>query len=238
MELRILGMNGPFPAPGGAASGYYFREGDTGLILDLGSGTLSRLTLETVPEDMDALLISHWHADHTSDLQVLGYRLQALGKTMPLYGPGDKVSFTSQAADRDSAFTVTRVAPGDRFRVGELSVEVFGARHPVPSVMYRITGREGIFCYTGDTNLFPGLSDFARGADWLLADAAFDDRTWGEGKPHLSGRLCGQIAREAGVKKLILTHLNPLVDHDAVLREAREAFPDCLLARQGMRIGG
>ena len=113
-------------------------------------------------------------------------------------------------------------------------MEVFAARHPVPSVMYRITCGDKVFCFTGDTNTQPGLAEYARGADLLLADSAFDSRSWSEAKPHLSSAHCARIAREAGVRKLILTHINVTVDHASILREAREIYPAAMLAEKGM----
>ena len=234
MQLRILGMNGGFPEPGGATSGYLLTDGDTSLILDLGSGTLAELTRYMAPEDVTGVVLSHWHADHTADVAILGYRLQAMGRKLPLWGPVDEKSSTSLDAASNPWFDVTRVAPGERFQVGSMEVEVFAARHPVPSVMYRITCGDKVFCFTGDTNTQPGLAEYARGADLLLADSAFDSRSWSEAKPHLSSAHCARIAREAGVRKLILTHINVTVDYASILREAREIYPAAMLAEKGM----
>ena len=80
MELTVLGMNGPFPAPGGATSGYLLCAGETRIQLDLGSGTLAALTARTAPEGLTALLLSHWHYDHCNDVLPLIYRLEAVAE--------------------------------------------------------------------------------------------------------------------------------------------------------------
>lgn len=234
MKLRILGMNGGFPEPGGATSGYLLSEGDTSLIMDIGSGTLAELTRFMAPEEVSGVVCTHWHADHTADLAILGYRLQALGRKLPLWGPEDGKSSTSIDAQASPFFDLKRVRPGEKFRAGSMELEVFEARHPIPAVMYRVTCGGKIFCFTGDTNTVPHMADFARDADLLLADAAFDDASWAEGKPHLSARLCGELAREAGAKRLVLTHLNVFMDHASVLQQAREAYPGAVLAEKGM----
>ena len=89
MKLHLLGINGPFPESRGATSGYLLESGDTLLQFDLGSGVLANLTALTAPESVSALLISHWHFDHTADVPVLMYRLQALNRVLKILGPAD-----------------------------------------------------------------------------------------------------------------------------------------------------
>ena len=86
MRLTILGMNGPFPAPGGATSGYFLTAGESRIALDMGSGVLSRLTALTAPEELTALLLTHWHYDHCADVLPLIYRLEACAKQPLLLG--------------------------------------------------------------------------------------------------------------------------------------------------------
>ena len=76
---------------------------------------------------------------------------------------------------------------------------------------------------------------FADGCDLLLADAGLARADWTEKKPHLSAALCGALARDARAGALLITHLNPLYDPQALLDEAREAYPAAELARLGER---
>lgn len=234
MRLTILGMNGPFPAPGGATSGYFLAAGEEHIALDLGSGTLARLTALTPPEELTALLLTHWHYDHCADVLPLIYRLEACAKA-PLYiwAPVDDTSLVRRAVQGCSKIVLHDVTPGETFRVGELQVTAYPARHPVPAVMYRIAHEGKTFCYTGDTNTVEGLTDFARGADFLLADGLFTDDTWAEGKPHLSASLVAQLAKDADVRRFVITHLNPAIDPETLLREARAVRIDALLAKVG-----
>lgn len=234
MRLTILGMNGPFPAPGGATSGYFLAAGESRIGLDLGSGCLARLTALTPPEELTALLLTHWHYDHCADVLPLIYRLDACA-TQPLhiYAPVDEGSLVRKAVQSCGKIVLHDIAPGETFRVGETQVTACPARHPVPAVMYRIEQGGRIFCYTGDTNKVKGIVEFARGSDFLLADGLFTNETWAEDKPHLSASLVAWLARDAEVRRFVITHLNPAIDPETLLRQARAVRIDALLARAG-----
>lgn len=234
MKTTVLGRNGPFPAPGGATSGYLVTAGDTRVQLDLGAGTLARLTARAAPEDLTALVLTHWHYDHCSDVLPLLFRLEAMGKRpLPVYGPVDETSLVRQAVTRCRAAELHDLIPGDEVELGDVRLTVFEARHPVPAVMLRLTDGHSTLCYTGDTNTVPWLTDFARDADLLLADGLFPTRLWNEKLPHLSSALAAQAAKDAGVKRLVITHLHPELDPETLLSEARAAYPGAELAQEG-----
>ncbi|MBQ8554721.1 MAG: MBL fold metallo-hydrolase [Clostridia bacterium] len=239
MKLTILGMNGPFPAPGGATSGYLVKAGSTALMLDMGSGTLQRLTGCMPPEELTALVLSHWHYDHCSDVLPLIYRMESHvasgGAPLHVYAPVEEGSLVRQAVKTCQAMILHDVQPGDTLALGEVTVAAFAGRHPVPALMYRLESDGRTLCYTGDTNTVEGLADFASGADLLLADGLFTDALWAAGKPHLSASLAAKLAAEAGAGKLVITHLNPAIDPETLLREARAIRTDSLLARIGDR---
>lgn len=236
MRLTILGMNGPFPAAAGATSGYLLTCGETSLSLDLGSGTLSRLTALTAPEALDALILTHWHYDHCADVLPLLYRLEARpagSAPLHLYAPADETSLVRQAVQGCKAVVLHDVRPGDAFTVGDVRIEAFSARHPVPALMLRITHDGRTLCYTGDTNTVDGLADFAHQADFLLADGLFPTSAWAECKPHLSAAHVAQLAADASVRQFVITHLNPTIDPETLLKEARAIRKDALLAAIG-----
>lgn len=234
MKLTILGMNGPFPAPGGATSGYLVTTDGAAIALDLGSGCLARLTALTAPENLTALVLTHWHYDHCADVLPLVYRLEACAEQpLHMYAPVDEGSPVRQAVQKCAKIILHDVAPGDVLSLGDLTVTAFEARHPVPALMYRIADGKRTLCYTGDTNTVEGLADFAKSADLLLADGLFPTAAWAEGKPHLSAAHCAQLAQDAGAKQLVITHLNPTIDPETLLKEARAIRIDSRLARTG-----
>lgn len=239
MQLTILGMNGPFPAPDSAASGYFVTAGDTRLALDLGSGTLSRLTAITAPETLDALVLSHWHYDHCSDALPLLFRMEsAMAAGAPplhIYAPRDENALVRKAVAQCSAVMLHDLAPGSRVTVGSVTITAFAARHPVPGLMYRLEANGRTLAYTGDTNTTEDLLPLARDAHLLLADGLFPTAAWAEGKPHLSAVHAAQLAADAQAEKLVITHLNPSFDPTTLLKEARAVRPDAILARCGDR---
>lgn len=236
MKLTCLGVNGPFPAAEGATSGYLVTHENTRLQLDLGSGTLSALTRLTAPEKLTAVLLSHWHYDHCSDILPLIYRMESLMaqgvEPLNLYAPADKRSLVRQAILASPAFRLHDVQPGDSLDLAGVQVQVGLARHPVPAVMYRLSAASRSLCYTGDTNEVEGLVDFARGCDLLLADGLFPEAAWNTGKPHLSAVKAAQLARDAQAGKVIITHLSPAVDPVGLLAEARAVRLDAVLAER------
>lgn len=234
MRLTILGNNGPFPAPGGATSGYLLSSGEIRICFDLGSGTLSRLTALMPPEDLDALVLSHWHYDHCADVLPLIFRLEACAEQpLHVYAPVDENSLVRKAVQACSKIVLHDVAPGDSPLIAGLQVSIHAARHPVPAVMYRVEGEGKAFCYTGDTNTVEGLREFADHADFLLADGLFTDAAWTEGKPHLSARHVAELAEAACVRRFVITHLNPTIDPATLLKEARSVRLDAALTAIG-----
>ena len=233
MKLHVLGVSGPFPESNGATSGYLLEAGDTLLQFDLGSGVLARLTALMPPESLSALFLTHWHFDHTADLTVLLYRLEAMGQVLQVYAPVDESSAMRRIVAASACFHLTDVAPGNTVAVGSCTVRVGEARHPVPAVGYRVESEGRTFGFTGDTNTLPSLSDFYRSSSLLLADALFPSENWAENKPHLSAALAAELAVSAGADQLVLTHLNPVFQPRRLLREAQAVHPHVSLASPG-----
>ena len=178
MNLHVLGVNGPFPESNGATSGYLLEADGCLIQMDLGCGVLSRLTAKTAPESVAALLISHWHFDHTADLLVLMYRLEALGygasgPQLPVYAPADESSALRKIVSAAACFRLTDIAPGDTFSIGSCTVRIGEARHPVPAVGFRLECGGRVFGYTGDTNTLLSLPSFYRSANLLLSDIVY-----------------------------------------------------------------
>ena len=124
----------------------------------------------------------------------------------------------------------------EKLEIAGLTVTNMPVRHPVPCRALRLTDGNKTLVFTGDTNECPGLADFARDADALLADSAFLSSEWNEKMPHMSAKMCGELARDARVKHLYLTHLAPRHAPDAVVQDARAAFENADIVYPGMVI--
>ena len=233
MRLHVLGCHGPYPCAGGATSGYLVERGGRALLMDCGAGVMGRLMEKWDPADLSCVLLSHLHFDHASDLLVMRYYLEQRGTTLTVYVPPEDQSpfrslLTLPAFD-------ARPYP-EALNVMGLSISTLPVRHPVPCRALRLTDGDKALVFTGDTNDCPGLAAFAQNADVLLADSAFLQTEWTEEKPHMSARGAAQLAVDAGIKRLYLTHLPVRHDPGALQREAREVFPAALCVRPGLVI--
>ena len=233
MKLHVIGCYGPYPCAGGATSGYLLEKDGKALLMDCGAGVLGRLMQLFDPAALECVILSHLHFDHASDMLVLRYYLERLGKTLPVYVPQEDAS-PLRSLLTEPAF---RVLPyPEELQVMGLRVTTLPVRHPVPCRAIRITDGEKTLVFTGDTNECPGLADFARGADVLLADGPFLNAEWHEKLPHMSAAGAARLAREAGTKNLYLTHLPAQHAPESLLREAWAVDPRAQAASPGMVI--
>ena len=94
--------------------------------------------------------------------------------------------------------------------------------------------RTAVLAYTGDTDTCDALLPLAKGADLLLAEASFQEGRDLSRGVHLTGLRAGQLATDAGCRRLVLTHIPAWTDPDVVLAEARSVFPGAIeTARPG-----
>lgn len=240
MNLTILGCNGPYPTPTGGCSGYYVTCGNTRLCLDLGTGSLATLSALTAPETLTALVFSHWHYDHCSDVLPLLYRLADAGNAglppLVVYGPEDETSPIRRILADFPMVRLHSLRCGDTVALGEVTLTAGVARHPVPAISLKVQSEGKTLVYTGDTNLTEGLTDFWQDADLLLGDGLFPAESWSAQKPHLSAALLAELAAKASVKQLLITHLSPNFPAQTLLTEARVHFLRARLAEKGMTV--
>lgn len=232
MKLRILGNNGPYPAPGGACSGFLLASdsGDTTLLIDCGTGVLANLMATGTLNRLDAVILSHLHFDHMSDMLPLQYALQFNPRTAPLpvYAP-QTPTLPRQLLD----VPCYALKACDDATIGEMRIQFCPARHPVETNAITVTCDGARFVFTGDSNTDAAVARFCADADLLLADAGLSAADHHEKAPHYSAALCGQLARDARAKQLLLTHFNPKYDPRALLDEARAYYPEAQIAETG-----
>ena len=233
MILKILGAYGPFPAPDGACSGYLLSSdsGKTRLLIDCGTGVLTRLMIACSLSDLDAVLLSHLHYDHMSDMLPLQYALQfnPRKKPLPVYAPEEPEKV--RALLECPFFDLWK--PED-CTIGEMRVSYCPARHPVPTNAIAVECDGQRFVYTGDTNQDTLIELFCQDASLLLADCGLSSADYSFTAPHLSAALCGLLAAHARAKRLLLTHINPRYNPQALLEEAQMHFPAAeLVAHDG-----
>lgn len=238
MQLTVLGCSGSMPGPTSAASSYLVTSATTAVVFDLGAGSFGPLQQHLDPTTLDGVVLSHLHADHCADLAALEVWLRfgpgpSKGR-MRVCGPEgtrERLHQLTQTsfAELDAAFEFETLTPGEAVQVGDIEVTPFPARHPVPAFCFAIAGPShrhsgtATLSYTGDTDLCEGAIAAAQDADLLLAEAAFSNESEPRGI-HLTGTRAGELATAAKVDALVLTHLQPWADAEAIVAQAGTAF--------------
>lgn len=250
LEVVVLGSSGTRPGPGRACSGYLFRTPETNVVVDLGYGASMNLYQLVKPEDLDAVILSHEHPDHCVDLIGTYYALRFHPdgpRSVDVHAPPGTGDFLGQLLSGDSSSTFPDVCrfndaePGDLLEIGDLEIRLFASLHVVPTISVRVRHEDVVVTYSADSAGGTWLREAARDADLFICEA-----TWvgdGSDKPegvHLTASGAGRIAREAGARQLVLTHIYPGTDHDRTQREASSAYGgDVALAQDGQvwRVG-
>ncbi|HSA85930.1 MAG TPA: ribonuclease Z [Nitrospira sp.] len=236
MHLTILG-SGTNVHPTRAAAGYLVRT-DQHLLLDFGPRTLMNLIKAGVDRHrITHILFSHFHADHFSDfitfffdavihvkfgggqrppMTLIGPKgtiglLQSIMKSFPSFSPAPfRVSF-KEVTDRPFRIGDTRIVPKPVVHVPDLS-----------SVGYRIEHRGKTVVYSGDSQYCDEVIRLCRDADLAVLDCSFPANR--PGPAHLHAGQCGQVAKEAGIGQLVLSHFYPIADRYDVRAQAGEQY--------------
>jgi len=256
MKLTIIGCTGSMSGPDSAASSYLVQADGAGpngevrtwsVVLDMGPGAMGQMLHYLDPADLDAIVISHCHADHVVDLVGMHVFRRwnptgALGPVLTL-GPSElskRLNGVDGAPPEEtyaSEFSFRTATVGQAVQVGPMTITPYEALHPVEAYGYRIEGpgQDGrgsvSLAFTGDTDLCDGMEAMADGVDLLLSEAAFlEGRDTYRGM-HLTGRRAGELAAgvsgrggRAPVGSLVLTHIQPWTDPADALKEAAEVY--------------
>ena len=246
MRLVVVGCAGSFPSPDSACSAYLVQADDEDgrtwtVLLDLGNGAVGPLQRYGDVAALDAIALTHLHADHVADMAVLSvarrYRPGGALPPVPVWGPAGTAGRLAQLAGEgdatpDAVFDVRVWDPAAPVVVGPLTLAPVAMHHTVPCFGVRVTGpaegdrgRSVTVAYTGDTDAGPGLDALADDVDLLLSEAAFhegrDDEVRGI---HLTARRAAQAAARGGARHLVLTHLPSWNDPRRAEAEARTAY--------------
>jgi ribonuclease BN (tRNA processing enzyme) len=235
MKLTVVGCSGSFPSAESACSSYLVEADGFRLLLDMGNGALGELQRHIGLYDLDAVLLSHLHADHCIDMVAYFvaryYRHDGgIPAALPVYGPeGTEGRLARAYGDlpdekcMSEVFDFRTLAPGS-FRVGPFAVAAGLVTHPVEAYGFRIEQAGKVLTYSGDTGPCDSLQGLAYGADLFLCEASFTHGKEDIPELHLNGREAGEYADRAGAGRLVLTHIPPWTDPSTNLKDARAVF--------------
>jgi ribonuclease BN (tRNA processing enzyme) len=232
VRLTVVGCAGSVPSPESACSCYLIEADGFRLLLDVGIGATGPLQRHAAPESIDAVIISHAHADHYSDLGQLQYLRNVAGVRTPLriIAPSDLPPLLRVHPE---AWDMVDARPGP-VRLGPLTARL--GRVPHGALETWATRVGDALCYTSDTDPSPELDELAAGCGVLLAEASGLESD-GPLRRHLTAADAGRLAARSGARLLILTHLRSWLDHAALLAEAAAIAPcPVILAQPGLRV--
>ncbi len=242
LSVTVLGSSGTYATPGRAASGYLVEVGNRRIWLDAGAGTWQNLLRRVAYQQVDGVMLSHEHPDHTSDVLQLYHARQYGGREpldpIPLWAPQDTWDRLARyARGVGDAFRFSPVAAGDTIDLAGARWSFYEMEHPVDTVGVRIETGSGVFAYSADTGTNGDLKGLAADASVFVCEATFQDCD-GPWSGHMSASEAAFEAARLGVSRLVLTHLPPGRDLEVSLEEARRdaGNVDVMLAQDGMRL--
>lgn len=244
--MTIVGCSGSFPGPDSPASCYLIEADGFRLVVDLGNGALGALQRYCDLDEVDAVVLSHQHADHCVDMT--GFMVtrvhhpQGRRPRIPVYGPARTDERLTRALGlapeigMPEAFDFVTLAPGT-IEIGPLRVTAARMNHPVETFGFRFEHAGRSLAYSADTAPCDALPELAAGADVLVCEASYLD---GPDLPpglHLTARQAAEHAARAGAGELVLTHLVPWNDPALTLEQASGPFSGPLsLAAAGQHL--
>jgi ribonuclease BN (tRNA processing enzyme) len=259
MRVRVLGKSPSWQDAGGACSGYLIEDGDLSVLLDCGNGVFSKLRMYCDYVDVDAVLLSHLHADHFLDLVPYSYALTYAPRQQPvpvagypgtdnparprLIAPPGTIDTFRRVVGAwgnedliENAFDIEEYAPDTEITVGSLRIRFHEVPHFTTTFavdMHSANGG-GRLTFGADCRPNDELIEIARDTDLLLVEATLPrpERTGIRG--HMTPGEAGDHARRAGAKRVVLTHISDELDEDWAREEGSKAFGgDLDVAREG-----
>lgn len=250
--VTVLGSGTCVPSLKRSSCSVFIKTEEAGLLFDMGAGTMRRL-LEAgySPYDVTHLFFSHLHPDHTGELVPYLFSLKYPGNidvVRPVqvfagmgfldFYKGLKGVYGEWVVPAPGVLTIREQDTGGlhRYDAELFTLETVPVNHRDESIAFRVTFPGGaVFVYSGDTDVSENLVEIAGGADLFVCESAMPDAMKVPG--HLTPSIAGDIARRAGVKKLVLTHLYPECEKVDIAKECRSNYDgELVLAEDLMRI--
>ena len=228
MRVTVLGCSGSYAAPGTSCTGYLVQTADRNVLLDCGPGVLANLQRHLPLEKLDAVVLTHCHADHWIELPILRTICTwFIGRSrLPVFGT-DETHTMSQAVSGGSdptAFEWHVIDERSTIEIGNQRWRFSRTEHPVETLAVRVDCDTRSFAFSADTGPGWAADELVDDVDLLLCEASYTHEREHEGIQHLSARQAGELARAARAGQLVLTHQLPGADVEAHAVEGADAF--------------
>lgn len=242
VKVTVLGSSAMFATPERACAGYLVEIDDFHLWMDAGGGTWQHLLSYIDYSQLDGIVLSHRHPDHTIDVfqafHARHYGQLCALEPIPLWAPGETIErISSYTPELDQSFALNAVKAGDVESIAGARFSFHEMAHPCETVGVRIETEAGTIAYSSDTGPGGDFESLASDVDLFLCEATLQnsDETW-EG--HMRASQAAETATRVGVRKLVLTHLPPGRNHELSFAQARASADglDIQLAADGLAL--
>ena len=236
MRLTVLGKSPSWQDADGACSGYLVEEDGARLLLDCGNGVFAKLRAAIDYHAVDAVLVTHLHADHFIDLVPFAYALtygpRRRDAPPVLHAPAGALACWRQVVGAwgnedliEAAFAVREYDPAETLHAGPLTIRFQPVPHFVPTNAVEIVAAAGgRLTFGADHGPSPELCAFARGTDLLLLEATLDAPEESGVRGHITAAEAGEHAAAAGAQRLVITHISDERDLEAARLDAERTF--------------
>lgn len=250
MEITVVGTGTVVPRLSRRQSCVVVQAGGEMLVFDLGSGAVrGMLHAGLDPFATDRIFFTHFHPDHTIDVVPLLFAMnygsdEKRTRPLAISGPEPFRSFWDSITEVWGEWML-----GDYpLNVSELPHECSSplelpgchlswatAEHRPESIAYRLESEDKAFVYTGDTEYSETVVELSRGAHTLLIECSFPDDAPIPG--HLTPTSVARIASEAGVERVVLTHVYPAADGLDLVEEVGRGYSgEVIVAGDGLEL--
>ncbi len=238
IKLTILGSGTCVPSLRRSSCSFFLETDGAGLLFDIGAGTIHRLLEADIKiNEITHIFLSHLHPDHTGELIsfLFSSKYPKLSrKDIPLTiiaGKGFKKFFSGL---QDVYGDWIEFPPGilsivevdtsrqDKFTINNTTIKTIPVKHTAESIAFRIENNGKSVVYSGDTDYCDNIVKISKNTDLFICESATPDDL--KVQNHLSPSIAGKIARESGVKKMVLTHFYPECDKTDIAKECRRTY--------------
>ncbi len=225
LTFTVIGRYGPYAQPGGATSCYLVRAGEDAVVADMGAGALGRLLKFLPLERVSAVVLTHLHADHMSDMLTARYYCSMspsfADRKLKVYLPFDG-SAEFGLLSSCPKFELCDIAGLKGVCVGGITLTSYEMTHPMKAYAVNFAHKGRSLTYSGDTTLNPNIALSISGANAFLCDCA--NASGDPTSPHIAVSDAARLAAAEKVK-FYCTHFSD-ADEAPALAAARAAGAD------------
>lgn len=222
LSVTVIGCSGTYSSADSACSSYLVRSATTTVLLDAGPGSSMELQRQTGFDQIDAIVLSHEHPDHWTEMPSMyhAYRYVLETSDLPVFGTaGTRVRLDAAVPEATrGTFAWTTIDATSTLQIGDLSLTFSETDHPVETLAMRIESGGASIAYSADTGPDWSPENFGAPIDLFLYETTLPADLDQSGIPHVSGRQAGERATAAGIGTVVLTHVPP--GHDPADRRA------------------